>query len=191
MKKITTILVMVLMALALTGCGNKGYIRDLEKKVKDREEKIAELEQQMADLDKEKIAALSERDYYKIEFDKSKTELDKSNSTIEKLEAELSGKDESNEEVSYTPATYVIDNSFSSFYVGTVFYPDPDGRLYHSDVKWYSNPLCIQGTEVKTDVVIISPVTKNDTYNNGFKFYTCMSTNGLVYASKDPCITYK
>ncbi len=189
MKKITTILVMVLMAFALTGCGNNAYIRDLKSTINEMEKEIAELEQQIADIDAEKMELLAERDSLK-------NKLKESNSTIEILEEKLSAKDNTSKETPtpspvIVPATYVIDNSFSSFYVGTVFYPDPDGRLYHSDVQWYSNPLCIQGTEVKMDVVIISPVTRNDTYNNGFKFYTCMSTNGLVYASKDPSLAYK
>lgn len=185
MKKITTILVIVLMAFALTGCGKKAYIRELEKKVKDREEKIEEYENKIAEMDAEKMELLAERDYLQIE-------LDESNSTVTRLREELSAKDEAPKEtVSTVPATYVIDNSFSSFYVGTVFYPDPDGKLYHSEVQWYSNPLCIQGSEVKTDVVIVSPVIRSDTYNNGFKFYTCMSSNGLVYTSKKPSLSYK
>lgn len=185
MKKITTILVMVLMAFALTGCGNNAYIRELKSTIKDNKKEIADFEGKLEDMKAEKMELLAERDSLQ-------NNLNDANSAVKKLKEELSAKDASPKEtVSTTPATYVIDNSFSSFYVGTVFYPDPDGRLYHSDVQWYSNPLCIQGTEVKTDVVIISPVIRNDTYNNGFKFYTCMSTNGLVYASKAPSLAYK
>lgn len=186
MKKITTILVTVLMALALTGCGNKGYIRELEKKVKDKDEKITELEQQISSMNSEKMELLAERDYFQVK-------LDESNSTVEELREELSHKDSSPKETTTitTPATYVIDNNYSSFYVGTVFYPDANGKQYHSDVQWYSNPLCIQGTEIKSDVVIISPVVRKDNYNNGFTFYTCMSTSGLVYASTSPSLAYK
>lgn len=202
MKKLTTILLLTLMALCFTGCGDTYEIRTLRQKVVDGNQKIENLENEISELNAQVTKLMDERDSIEIDLQRAEEKLanyenntSSAKDTVsslraenENLRAELSKKEAAIAATKQTPAPIIlnVDSTQAANYVALTFYPDPDGKRFSAKNKWYSSPLCSDTDEIKGNVVMISDVVKTEKLNNGFKFYSCMSTNGLVFAREKP-----
>lgn len=180
MKKIATLLLILVTAISISGCCEKDTIKKLRESLAlEQEESYTNLKQ--ANDYASKVIALQDEVY------SLNSQLSEKDSTIDNLNEQLSARTASSQtqETQETKNTtnYVVDYSVNDSYLAMKFWQD--GNNYtSSSTTWHSDYNC--SNKISTPVVIVSPVVDQCTLENGYKVYACMSSNGLVYTSYYP-----
>ena len=153
----------------------------LESQVSQKETEYDELEKENLDLQEKYANLRNEYNSLKQEYENSSN-----SSTIEELQAyidelELQLSTESTENGETITSTW-------NDYITQVFYSD--GNLYHvEDEDWTFYSDTMLQNPIGNDIVVISPVIKDDDVKNGgltHHIYTVRTENGLVYSSEKP-----
>ena len=153
----------------------------LESQVSQKETEYDELEKENSDLQEKYTNLRNEYNSLKQEYENSSNSstIEELQAYIEELELQLSTESTENGET--------ITSTWND-YITQVFYSD--GNLYHvenEDWTFYSDTML--QNPIGNDIVIISPVTKDDDVKNGgltHHIYTVRTENGLVYSSEKP-----
>lgn len=177
MKKITTLLVILVTFVILTGCGKDDTIDRLSKAVEKEQERSMEYEEN-ANNYLNKIFELEQT------VDNLTIQLSEKNVIIDDLNNKINSQSSSSKPQGTSNSTnYVLDYSASNSYLAMKFWLD--GNNYSSSsTTWYSDNSCSK--QISNPVVIVSPVVDTIKLNNGYTVYACMSVNGLVYTSYYP-----
>lgn len=144
-----------------SGTGNNSYY----------EQTINSLNVQIADLKKQLQAATSSSSYPELQNQIYNLTMDLQN--YKQLATDLQNQ---------LAEQVALNSPASSSYLAIKFWSD--GFTYTANVKWYCDPNCTKSAG--DNITITSPVVSQDKLSNGYTVYTCMSSNGLVYASNYP-----
>ena len=153
----------------------------LESQVSQKETEYDELEKENSDLQEKYTNLRNEYNSLKQEYENSSNSstIEELQAYIEELELQLSTESTENGET--------ITSTWND-YITQVFYSD--GNLYHvEDEDWTFYSDTMLQNPIGNDIVIISPVTKDDDVKNGgltHHIYTVRTENGLVYSSEKP-----
>lgn len=173
MKKIATLLLLIIFSTFLFGCGKKdATINRLSKSL----ETVTQTSEQLL----EKIEELKEENLnLMITIDELKAQLAEQDVTISETEAKSS----------QNTITYIVNSGSSDSYLSIKFWSDGKTYVGSSVVTWYSDYYCSK--QITSDVIIISPVIDSLRLSNGNTIYACMSSNGLVFTPKNPYLIVK
>ena len=153
----------------------------LESQVSQKETEYDELEKENSDMQEKYTNLRNEYNSLKQEYENSSNSstIEELQAYIEELELQLSTESTENGET--------ITSTWND-YITQVFYSD--GNLYHvEDEDWTFYSDTMLQNPIGNDIVIISPVTKDDDVKNGgltHHIYTVRTENGLVYSSEKP-----
>lgn len=207
MKKLAAILLVTLMVSSLTGCGNKTMQKNYREKIAERDMTIQELEDEINSLkaEREELDASNrvlENQIINYQQDAMYYEetLNSLREENQKLRDELADKTAESiptpapktEIVQSVVQVYPVSTDQTQFLFSLIFYPDPDGKKYEDTTpNWYSNPYCMQGTEVTQHINLISDVVLPFKLPNiNTTVYACRTTqNTFVYSTEYPYLT--
>lgn len=207
MKKLATILLVTFMVFSLTGCGNKAMQRNYREKIAERDEIILELEAEISSIKAEREELDASNRVLKNQIANCQQDASYYEETLNSLREENQKlRDElANKTTNSTPApsqntqtvqsvvqVYPVGTDQSQFLFSLIFYPDPDGKKYEDTTPtWYSNPYCMQGTEVTQHINLISDVVLPFKLPNiNTTVYVCRTThNTFVYSTEYPYLT--
>ena len=153
----------------------------LESQVSQKETEYDELEKENSELQEKYSNLRNEYNSLKQEYENSSNSstIEELQAYIDELELQLSTESTENGET--------ITSAWND-YITQVFYSD--GNLYHvEDEDWTFYSDTMLQNPIGNDIVIISPVTKDDDVKNGgltHHIYTVRTENGLVYSSEKP-----
>ena len=153
----------------------------LESQVSQKETEYDELEKENSELQEKYTNLRNEYNSLKQEYENSSNSstIEELQAYIDELELQLSTESTENGET--------ITSAWND-YITQVFYSD--GNLYHvEDEDWTFYSDTMLQNPIGNDIVIISPVTKDDDVKNGgltHHIYTVRTENGLVYSSEKP-----
>ena len=173
MKRLTTLLFVIILSTCLFGCSKKDATinrlsKSLETVTQSSEHHLEEIEE----LKAENIELM-------ITIDELKAQLVEQGVTISKNESKESQNN----------TTYVVGSASSDSYLAIKFWSDGNNYVGSSTVTWYSDYYCSK--PISSDVIIISPIIDRLKLSNGTTVYVCMSYNGLIFTSKDPYLIVK
>lgn len=174
MKKLTTLLFLIITFTCLLGCGN------------DKDAAINRLSKSLE-------TATKTTEYYLQEIDELKTENYELLVTIDGLKSKIANQKSTISEFesknSQSNITYVVNTGSSDSYLAMKFWSDGNNYVGSSTVTWYSDYYCSK--PITSNVTIISPTIDRLTLSNGHLIYICMSSNGLVFSSENPYLIVK
>ena len=153
----------------------------LESQVSQKETEYDELEKENSELQEKYTNLRNEYNSLKQEYENSSNSstIEELQAYIDELELQLSTESTENGET--------ITSAWND-YITQVFYSD--GNLYHvEDEDWTFYSDTMLQNPIGNDIVVISPVIKDDDVKNGgltHHIYTVRTENGLVYSSGKP-----
>ena len=153
----------------------------LESQVSQKETEYDELEKENSELQEKYTNLRNEYNSLKQEYENSSNSstIEELQAYIDELELQLSTESTENGET--------ITSAWND-YITQVFYSD--GNLYHvEDEDWTFYSDTMLQNPIGNDIVVISPVIKDDDVKNGgltHHIYTVRTENGLVYSSEKP-----
>lgn len=162
----------------------RSRLRLLENEASQKETEYDNLEKEHENLQENYNELQNEYNSLKQEYENSSNSstIEELQSYIDELELQLSTESTADGET--------ITSTWND-YITQVFYND--GNLYHiEDEDWTFYSDTMLQNPIGNDIVIISPVTKEDEVKNGgltHRIYTVRTESGLVYSSEKPSLS--
>lgn len=193
MKKIATILLLVVMVYCLTGCQSKAEAQRHKNELNEKQVEINNLKQEKKELEDEIASLTLEKNNLKVKLDNANIELDNADvSSSDDIEALKAENEKLKKQVSSASKQTIICNiapDASSYFVAFAF--PSDGKIYKAsdDTVWYSNPYCSPQDKVLSKTTLISKKHYTLELDNTFKPYAFLNSNGVVvYTPKLPTL---